>query len=80
MKKQTKADLKKEARSLRRFVTDPFLIAWLWPWDHAKAVKLIQEVDKAWYEKNHNRILPPVPIQQVEVVRAALEDEYKLLV
>ena len=80
MKKQTKAELRAEARSLRRFVTDPFLLTWLWPWDHAKAVKLIQEVDKAWYEKNHNRILPPVPIQQVEVVRAALEDEYKLLV
>ena len=80
MKKQTKAELWAEARSLRQFITDPFLIGWLWPWDHAKAVKLIQEVDKAWYEKNHNRILPPVPIQQVEVVRAALEDEYKLLV
>lgn len=80
MKKQTKAELRAEARSLRRFITDPFLIGWLWPWDHAKAVKLIQEVDKAWYDKNHNSILPPVPIQQVEIVRAALEDEYKLLV
>ena len=80
MKKQTKAELQAEARSLRRFFTDPFLIGWLWPWEHAKAVKLIQEVDKAWYQKNHNRILPPVPIQSVERVRAALEDEYRLLV
>ncbi|MFN3643440.1 MAG: hypothetical protein ACK4TB_11030 [Gemmobacter sp.] len=80
MKKQTKADLQNEARSLRRFVTDPYLIGWLWPWDHARIVKLLQEVDKRWFEKNHNRILPPVPIQKVEIVRAALEDEYKLLV
>lgn len=80
MKKQTKADLQNEARSLRRFVTDPYLIGWLWPWDHARIVKLLQEVDKRWFEKNHNRILPPVPIEKVEVVRAALEDEYKLLV
>lgn len=56
------------------------MIGWLWPWDHAKAIKMIQEVDKAWYQKNHNRILPPVPIQKVERVRAALEDEYRLLV
>jgi hypothetical protein len=80
MRKLTKAELQAEARSLRRFVTDPFLIGWLWPWDHAKAVKLIQEVDRAWYQKNHNRILPPVPVKQVERVRAALEDEYGLLV
>lgn len=80
MKKQTKADLQNEARSLRRFVTDPYLIGWLWPWDHARIVKLLQEVDKRWFEKNHNRILPPVPIEKVEVVRAALEDECKLLV
>jgi hypothetical protein len=80
MRKQTKAELQAEARSLRRFVTDPYLIGWLWPWDHARIVKLLQEVDKPWFEKNHNRILPPVPIQKVEAVRAALEDEYKLLV
>lgn len=80
MKKQTKADLQNEARSLRSFVTDPYLIGWLWPWDHARIVKLLQEVDRRWFEKNHNRILPPVPIEKVEVVRAALEDEYKLLV
>lgn len=80
MRKQSKAELQKEARSMRKFVTDPHLIGWLWPWDHAKAVRLIQDVDKAWYQKNHNRILPPVPIQQVERVRAALEDEYGLLV
>ena len=80
MKKQTKADLQNEARSLRRFVTDPYLIGWLWPWGHARIVKLLQEVDKRWLEKSHNRILPPVPIEKVEVVRAALEDEYKLLV
>ena len=80
MKKQTKADLQNEARSLRRFVTDPYLIGWLWPWDHARIVKLLQEVDKQWFEKNQNRILPPVPIQKVEAVRAALEDECKLLV
>lgn len=80
MRKQSKAELQKEARSLRKFVTDPHLIGWLWPWDHARIVKMLQEVDKVWFQKNQDRILPPVPIGQVERVRAALEDEYRLLV
>jgi hypothetical protein len=76
----TKAELKAEARSLRRYVTDPYLIGWLWPWDHARIVKLLKEVDKSWFQKNQGRILPAVPISKVERVRAALEDEYNLLV
>ena len=80
MRKKTKAELQTEARSLRQYVIDPYLIGWLWPWDHARIVKLLQEVDRAWFHKNQDRILPPVPIQKVERVRAALEDEYRLLV
>jgi hypothetical protein len=80
MKKQTKTELRAEARSLRQYVTDPYLIGWLWPWDHARVVKLLEQVDRAWFEKHHMRILPPVPIRQAEMVRAALESEYGLLV
>lgn len=80
MRKTTKAELKAEARSLRQYVTDAYLIGWIWPWDHARIVKLLKEVDKSWFQKNQGRILPAVPISKVERVRAALEDEYHLLV
>lgn len=75
MKKQTKEDLRREARSLRPFVTDPQLVGWLWPWQHAEAIKLIQEADKSWWKKNHHRIVPAESITRAEVLRAALETE-----
>lgn len=80
MRKTTKAELQAEARSLRRYVTYPQLIGWLWPWQHSRIVRQLEEVDKAWFERNQARILPPLPIAQVERVRAALEEEYSLLV
>lgn len=75
MKKLTKDDLRREARSLRQYVTDPQLVGWLWPWQHARAVKLIQDVDKPWYQRNAARILPAEPVRRVEMLRAALESE-----
>lgn len=71
----TKSELQAECRSLRQFITDEHLIAWLWPWDHARIVRQIQEYDKAWYARNKGRILPPLPIGKVEQYRAAIESQ-----
>lgn len=70
-----KNDLKKEARSLRPFLTDPDLVGWFWPHQHARAVAFLRKHDKVWFEKNQDKVLPPEPIKRVELIRAALEDE-----
>lgn len=70
-----KDDLKREARSLRKFLTDPDLVGWFWPWQHAKAVAFLQRHDKAWFEKNRDKVLPPVPLKRFEATRVALESE-----
>ena len=60
------SDNKLLARSYRQYLTNPYLVGWLWPSEHAKLVRFLRQHDKQWYEKNRSRILPFVPIQPVE--------------
>ncbi|MFJ1291639.1 hypothetical protein ACEPPZ_06040 [Paracoccus yeei] len=73
MKKPTNKELQAEARSLRRYVTEPRLLEWLWPRDHVRIMKFLRDYDRAWYLANHARILPPIPIKPYEDERYALE-------
>lgn len=75
MRKLTKAELQAEARSLRQFLTDPDLVGWFWPLQHAKAVAFLKQHDSAWFKKNQDKVLPPVPIHQFEATRVELESE-----
>lgn len=74
-KKMTKEDLKHEIRAVRRFLTDPHLVGWYWPWQHRNAIKFLKKHDAEWLERNLHRILPAEPIQEYEIERAKISIE-----
>lgn len=54
------------AKEHKRYLVDPELIGWLWPWHYHQILRLLEKHDSKWVEKNRHRILPYVPLEKRE--------------